>query len=410
MKRLIFSFVVMALAALIVFSCEDETTAPEPDQKECILGTRELSFGMLCVGDSTERSFNVIAPSSNDKPVSGEISATCEDFLIVAGEGPFSISPGKAWEVTLRYKPSSGESDSCVVHTGSACGDVLCTGSAVICARCLLEPDTLEFGTICIGLSVQDSFTITADPDNTQPVFGVISESCPDFTILSGGGPYVLEPGEAWTVVVEFEPSAPQPLNCSIDLGSVCGTMECVGVGVGETAFFSLKPTSATTFDWESNFLISPPAVVLQRVSYDSPPWNNCAGGWLLDGSQAAEAGFELQDFPVPERSTSISLALDLDCEDTCVRMVLRYNTGSHGFSNPDGACQHHSMFFPITPGMQDIFVGTVDGASACEYDAVVRGWFGQPILFRFSGPCSVSNRIYRGEGRIIEAEEIYRK
>lgn len=402
MKRLIVYFAVIALGTLMHYSCGDDPSAPAQNQKECILGTDELSFGSVCVGDSTERSFSVIAPSSNDKAVSGEIFGTCDDFIIVSGGGPFSIAPGEYWSVTVRYKPSLADSDTCIMHTGAACGDVLCTATAVNCAQCVIEPEALDLGEICIGASVRDSFTMTADAGNTKQVLGVVSASCPDYTILSGDGSYALNPGETRTVVLQFAPSTPETLRCSIDLGTGCGTVECTGVGVNERAYFALKPTSATTFDWESNYLLTPPAVNLYGVTFEDPPWNDCAAGWRLDGSQSAEAGFELQEFLVPEGASSITASLDLDCEDVCVRLVWRHDTGEFHASNPTETCWHKIMFFPISPGVQDMFLGTEDGPSACESDAVIQGWFGGWIKFTFNGPCDVSDKVYSGQGKVV--------
>lgn len=404
MKRSTLPFALFVLASLFPFACDEDPGAPEPLDKECILGATELTFGTLCLGDSTDRSFNVIAPATNDEAVAGEVSGSCDEFTIVTGQGPFTLSPGESWPVTVRYKPTSVLPDTCLIQTGAECGDVLCVGVANGCAQFAVEPDPLDFGDVCIGVSVVDTITLTADPGNTKQVGGTVSALCDDYAILSGSGAFDLGPGETRDIVVQFTPTTAETLRCAIDLGATCGTADCVGAGINQAAYFSIRPASATTFTWESNFLVDPPVVELVGVTFEDPAWSDCVGGgtWRMDGNQTTESGFTLRDFPVPDGATSVEARFDLDCEDLCVVLVWAYDTAAHQTTNPSLGCWHKMWGNPISPGVKDISFRTKSGATACEYDAVMRGWFGGMIQLTFSGPCAVLDRAHRGTGRIV--------
>ncbi len=105
-------------------------------------------------------------------------------------------------------------------------GWIECSGEAP--PICVVQPDTLDFGTVVIGGYTELTFTIT-NTGNSE-LIGDVSESCDHYEIISGGGPYSLTTGQFVTVTVRFEPTSTGTQNCSIETGqATCSDVFCTG-------------------------------------------------------------------------------------------------------------------------------------------------------------------------------------
>lgn len=94
--------------------------------------------------------------------------------------------------------------------------------------KCTVQPSDLAFGDVKVGLTKDLTFTITNDGGSV--LSGTVSESCNDYSIISGGGPYNLDPGTAQTVTVRFLPTAKGTRNCDIQTGdAICDVVKCTG-------------------------------------------------------------------------------------------------------------------------------------------------------------------------------------
>lgn len=95
---------------------------------------------------------------------------------------------------------------------------------------CSVSTTALDFGTVTVGSNADLGFTITNTGGGT--LTGSVSEGCPAFTILTGGGSYALSAGQVHEVTVRFAPAQPGPAQCAIDLGSsMCGDIGATGTG-----------------------------------------------------------------------------------------------------------------------------------------------------------------------------------
>jgi hypothetical protein len=99
--------------------------------------------------------------------------------------------------------------------------------------ECDVSQDSLDFGTVILGFHRDETFTVTNV--GGIPFTGSITESCPDFAVVSTvppDDPFSLDPGEDLLVTIRFEPTVTGPQYCTIDTGdSTCWDMECTGVG-----------------------------------------------------------------------------------------------------------------------------------------------------------------------------------
>lgn len=95
---------------------------------------------------------------------------------------------------------------------------------------CSIQPSTINVGTVTVGQFADASFTVKNS--GCDPIAGDVSESCDPYSILSGGGPFVLGPGDSVIVSVRFAPTAPGTFACTIATGNIgCRSVQLTGVG-----------------------------------------------------------------------------------------------------------------------------------------------------------------------------------
>jgi len=88
-----------------------------------------LDFGEVTVGTSADAQF--VLQNTGPTTMTGSIGESCGEFSIVSGGGPFTLAPGDSIPVTVRFAPNYEGAFECVVATGTACGQVVATGTGV---------------------------------------------------------------------------------------------------------------------------------------------------------------------------------------------------------------------------------------------------------------------------------------
>ncbi len=220
-------------------ACSDVSCIGMGDLVACDVSPTFFDFGTVTLGSSVDTTFTITNLGCN--PVSGTISETCADYSIISGGGEYSLGAGESRVVTLRFSPAVCGTRNCTIETGAgACSDVSCTGLSDLVA-CVVSPAVFNFGTMTLGSSVDTTFTMTNLGCN--PVSGTISETCADYSIISGGGAYSLNPGQSRVVTLRFSPTVCGTRSCTIDTGgNVCSDVSCTGVG--EDYGCSVEPSS----------------------------------------------------------------------------------------------------------------------------------------------------------------------
>jgi hypothetical protein len=93
----------------------------------------------------------------------------------------------------------------------------------------VLSATALDFGTMLVGESAFRTLTVANDGEGS--LVGAASLSCPGYELVSGGGPFSLQPGDVWTLEVRFTPVAEGEFPCTLDLGGEAPTVQLVGLG-----------------------------------------------------------------------------------------------------------------------------------------------------------------------------------
>jgi PKD repeat protein len=199
--------------------------------RACDIEPRSIDFGVVAVGSSRDRTFT-ITNNFFDRELNGRVRTEgCGPaYEIISGEGFFTLAPGASLMVTVRFAPSSIGQETCTITTlNSFCPEVDCTGSGGLALpACEVEPTSINFGDVLLGVAKDRSFTITNI--GTITLNGTVSETCSHYSIVSGAGSYTLAPGAIRTVTVRFRPTTLGIKLCTIDAGHFnCEDVRCRG-------------------------------------------------------------------------------------------------------------------------------------------------------------------------------------
>jgi len=94
----------------------------------CSVTPTELDFGEVGVGTFADLPFTV--RNTGGGMLTGAVSANCDGFSIVSGEGPYALGAAESLEVIVRFEPPAYGVYACAIETGSElCTDVACGGA-----------------------------------------------------------------------------------------------------------------------------------------------------------------------------------------------------------------------------------------------------------------------------------------
>lgn len=246
---------------------------------QCRLTPAELDFGAVEIGAVADRTFRI--ENTGGGRLVGLITEGCQPFSITAGGGGFDLGPGEGRTVVVRFQPQRAAEEVCILTTGNdACGTMPARGRGLPSAACSIEPASLDFGAVATGSSRDLPFVIRNL--GGVAISGTVAAECGGFSIVSGGGAFVLEPEQNRTVVVRFQPTGVGSATCAVSVSDVCQSVRCDGRGEAPPAC-ELVPVSLLYGD----------VTIGESRSLSFQVRN--AGGGLLSGSISADCeGFAL--------------------------------------------------------------------------------------------------------------------
>ena len=102
------------------------------------------------------------APRSVGGVLAGDVSETCDHYEVVSGGGAYSLAADESLTVTVRFRPAAAGTHGCSIETGQAkCSDVACTGDGADVPACLVQPASIDFGSVFVWDYRDTTFSIT---------------------------------------------------------------------------------------------------------------------------------------------------------------------------------------------------------------------------------------------------------
>ncbi len=213
-------------------------------QAVCRFDPPELDFDYVLPGEHRDLSF--IICNVGTTYFSGRIPYDTNPpwfFPEYSAPYDFLLAPGESLRVVARFAPQ----EYCGYTRWETfaipdCSPLVLTGNGgsggtpgYVC--CEVEPDTLDFGEVLLGLSAERSFTISS-PGGT--LVGNLAGGCGDFQVVGGGGPFTVVTTASWTV--RFAPTEVGATDCVLPIEGICNDLVCRGVGVEPVHDCTLQP------------------------------------------------------------------------------------------------------------------------------------------------------------------------
>jgi len=177
-----------------------------------------VDFGSVTVGQSSFQTLTVTNLTTSTAQLTGTISTTPSNslFTVISGGGDFSLSPGQSRRVTLSFTPTTaGVSSSgtlSITHNANNLASptiVTLEGAGLApVINASVSPGSLSFDDVVSGRSATQILTLTNLSTSTGNLTGNVDATSltSPFTVVNGGGSFVLSPGQSRSVVVSFSP------------------------------------------------------------------------------------------------------------------------------------------------------------------------------------------------------------
>ena len=200
-----------------------------------------LDFGTVVVNGTATRS--LVIANSGTAPFSGFASVPCAAYTLESGGGAYTVPPNTQHTVVVKYQPTAAGVSPCLLQLGGDLPDVTLIGSAALQlpgAQCVLSKTSIDFGALRVGASTLGIFTIR-NPGTEATQLNVVS-TCGVFSVLSGGGPRALAPGDSLVVTLGFAPASGGNVACAIATGPGCPDLPVSGLGLTISFANDLQP------------------------------------------------------------------------------------------------------------------------------------------------------------------------
>ena len=155
---------------------------------------------------------------------------TCAGYSIDSGGGAFTLAPAGQHTVVVRYQPSGVGSSPCELTLGNGLPSVTLSGSGALQAPgavCTVSVPSLDFGLVNIPGSKPGQFKVFST--GSAPVILDVVASCGAFSVLGGGGPRTLAPGDSLAVTLSYTPTVGGHTACTIATGPGCPDVAVTG-------------------------------------------------------------------------------------------------------------------------------------------------------------------------------------
>lgn len=208
------------------------------------LSDKRLIIDPVGVGAVSNTIATALICNSGNAPLvldSATVEGTnADEFRVVGGLSDIPILPGECRTITLQFSPK-GEgvrSAEAIFHGACSTPDTLALEGRGLPDCGGAQKEVVDFGSLVLGEGSSDStITGTFCNDGTTQISGSVSlwNGGGVFSIVTGSGPFTLDPGECLDVTVRFRPTEALRTTAVIDFGisEECGHPQTILFGRG---------------------------------------------------------------------------------------------------------------------------------------------------------------------------------
>jgi hypothetical protein len=225
----------------VTVSLSGTSTAAASPQLAVSAGS--LSFGSVTVNTPTTQSLTLTSTGTSAVTVSSA-AISGAGFTIVAQSFPVTLNPAQALTLQVRYEPTEAGSSTGQItidsnsSTGSTVTVTLGGVGTAANPNLTVNATSLSFGSVTVNTSTTQSLTLTSTGTSAVTVNSAAISGA-GFTIVGGSFPVTLNPAQALTLQVRYEPTetGPQSGQLTISSNSASGSTTIATLnGVGTAA------------------------------------------------------------------------------------------------------------------------------------------------------------------------------
>ncbi len=201
-----------------------------------------LAFDSTAVGESRIRT--TVLRNTHPETWGGTAAVSGEGFRLAPESRVFTLAPGDSATFPVFFEPTAAKSHSGQLSVGALCPPVSLSGVGI--PACGVAPATRSFGTLLVGSHLDIDFTVTNNL--SEEISGRVSSSGSPFSVLAGGGSYLLAPGGSHEFTIRFEPLAAGTFTGTVSFGGPCASMAVTGAGRAPIEGCTVLPSSQVQF------------------------------------------------------------------------------------------------------------------------------------------------------------------
>jgi centrosomal CEP192-like protein/ASPM-SPD-2-Hydin domain-containing protein len=214
------------------------------------LNATSLSFGGVLIGHSS----NLSVQASNSGNASLTISAaqaSAPQFSLSAPALPLTIAAGQSATLSMTFTPSAAENVTGTISIASSASNdsvsIALSGTGVSPGSLTANPASLAFGSVAVGLSQQESATLTNTGGTSVTVSQAVIAGA-GFTLSGLALPVTIPAGQNTNFTVTFAPQSAASVSGSLSITSNAPnpTLTVPLSGTGSTSAGSLSPNPSS--------------------------------------------------------------------------------------------------------------------------------------------------------------------
>ena len=230
--------------AVVALTGTGTTASGAQTSPQLAVSAASLSFGSVTVNTATTQSLTLTSAGTSPVTVSSA-AITGVGFTIVAQSFPVTLNPAQAVTLQIQFDPTAtgAANGQITISSNSASGStavVALTGTGTTASGSQTSPQlavsaaSLSFGSVTVNTATIQLLTLTST--GTSPVtVNSASITGAGFTIVAQSFPMTLNPTQAVTLQVQFDPTAAGAVSGQITISSNSTTGGTVLVALGAT-------------------------------------------------------------------------------------------------------------------------------------------------------------------------------